>query len=943
MIERNISLASTGSARTSGCDNQLRLGYSRNRGIYRLNITQTGEWEGMTIRALWHTERGMLFSSLVEDGKIEVPAIVTSTPGCGRLVFEGSDGTRTLTSADIKYSVAMNSGTIGDIPEPPVPAWQQLVALVEQAKDEAWQAGEDARQSAAKANEAYENTLGAKDSAVTEIRKAETDALNNVEASAGPAASAAADAAAASAKEKTEKAIQEVKDNVVKEVEDAAAGAAARAAQSATDAASSAAEAKKTTQDIQGYYDGVQDLVTDTLNKIGSAKSDALEAVAAKQTSATATVDTAKASALDDVEAAKGAAVKAVTDTQSTATQAVDTARDKALQQVETSTEAAQTAASEATDSLQELKDGIASGNFKGDKGDTGPKGEIGPQGAQGVQGEKGDVGPQGEKGETGNTGPAGPAATVAVGTVTGLGAGAAPTVTNSGDEHNAVLDFGIPTASAIDIAVDVLFKLPRTGKVYTVKIPRFATNPTVSCEKLDDNAGLVCEPSTDTVEGRDDYADIPLFKWYNCNYKRDANGHAYPTAIEHLSDDYRKTGTVDVGVIQMTPYVKWDDSDPDYTLWSITDSPRDGFTPWATAKSGDTVYPYVIHSKFFNGVGEDGLLRSVYDLVPARNQSHNSMITDYAKKGAGYKGAGGEKAAWQILFNSIKCAVKSSQEKYAGCTGYNLQYPAAVQRSEKLTYFPVTAAQADQLIVGSRVSVGYGSKNSDGTVNNDRGVSTIHQYADEAKILKIEPIDAATSAVYLDCDAFDTMPVALTDTLSAPITLSTMHWHSGTTDAVIGHHDGSPGSNTDFKHPYRVQGIEYAVGGYEVLSDVVLAFDDSNGKDVYVCPAGVTHTKTDAEILAKYKKVGNFPAGDFWIGDIGFDPETCVTWPATQGSGDKTGVGDRVYGGGNASKNTLREYLQGGRLWGGSSAGASSVVCWGGLGYGGWDCLAAD
>ena len=38
MIERNISLASTGSARTSGCDNQLRLGYSRNRGIYRLNI-----------------------------------------------------------------------------------------------------------------------------------------------------------------------------------------------------------------------------------------------------------------------------------------------------------------------------------------------------------------------------------------------------------------------------------------------------------------------------------------------------------------------------------------------------------------------------------------------------------------------------------------------------------------------------------------------------------------------------------------------------------------------------------------------------------------------------------------------------------------------------------------------------------------------------------------
>lgn len=679
-----------------------------------------------------------------------------------------------------------------------------------------------------------------------------------------------------------------------------AAQQAGAARDNAETAATRAETARQQTEEVR----------TDALDKIDSAKSDALEAVAAKQTSATAAVDTAK-----------GAAVKAVTDTQSTATQAVDAARDKAVEQVDAATEAAKTAANEAATSagnastsaqqaagsLQELKDGITSGNFKGEKGETGP------------------------------------AATVAVGTVTGLGAGAAPTVTNSGDEHNAVLDFGIPTASAIDIAVDVLFKLPRTGKVYTVKIPRFATNPTVNCEKLDDNAGLVCEPSTDTVEGRDDYADIPLFKWYNCNYKRDASGRAYPTAIEHLSDDYRKTGTVDVGVIQMTPYVKWDDSDPDYILWSITDSPRDGFTPWAAAKSGDTVYPYVVHSKFFSGVGEDGLLRSVYDLIPARNQSYYSLITDYAKKGAGYKGAGGEKAAWQILFNSIKYAVKSSQEKYAGCTGYNLQYPAAVQRSEKLTYFPVTAAQAKNLLVGSRVSVGYGSKGSDGTVNNDRSASTVHQYADEAKILKIEPIDDTTSAVYLDCDAFDTMPVTLTDTLSAPITLSTMHWHSGTTDAVIGHHDGSPVSNTDSKHPYRVQGIEYAVGGYEVLSDVVLAFDDSNGKDVYVCPAGVAHTKTDAEILANYKKVGSFPADDFWIGDIGFDPETCVTWPATQGSGDKTSVGDRVYGGGNVSKDTLREYLQGGNLWSGSSAGASCVVCWRGLGGGDWYCLAAD
>ena len=115
--------------------------------------------------------------------------------------------------------------------------------------------------------------------------------------------------------------------------------------------------------------------------------------------------------ALSDTITAKEDALKAIGDKQTAATHAVDTARDKALQQVEASTEAAQTAASEAAtsadnanqsaqaaaDSLQELKDGIASGDFKGekgDKGDTGPIGPVGPQGAQGPQGEKGDTGP---------------------------------------------------------------------------------------------------------------------------------------------------------------------------------------------------------------------------------------------------------------------------------------------------------------------------------------------------------------------------------------------------------------------------------------------------------------------------------------------------------------------------------------------------------------------
>lgn len=275
MIEQSVSLASNGVVKVPGYEQMLRFGYAKNRGVYRLAVTASGEWEGLTIRAFWHVPDGKdPASSLVVDGYVDVPAGVTAQSGNGCITFEGSDGTKTVTSADLRYHVSANSGTEnGTESEPGTPAWQQLVDAVHTVATTAEQAKTDAQTAAQQAGQALSDTI--------------------------------------------------------------------------------------------------------------TAKEDALKAIGDKQTSAT---------------------------------QAVDTARDKALQQVEASTEAAQTAASEAAtsagsasqsaqeavDSLQELKDGIATGDFKGEKGDTGPQGETGPRGEQGPQGEKGDTGPQGPKGETG-------------------------------------------------------------------------------------------------------------------------------------------------------------------------------------------------------------------------------------------------------------------------------------------------------------------------------------------------------------------------------------------------------------------------------------------------------------------------------------------------------------------------------------------------------------
>lgn len=252
MIELSVSLASNGVVKVPGYEQLVRFGYTKNRGVYRLAVSATGEWEGLTIRAFWHVPNGKdPTSSLVVDGYVAVPASVTAQPGSGCVTFEGSDGTRTVTSADLRYRVAANSGTDdGSLPEPGTPAWQQLVDAVH------------------------------------------TDAT--------------------------------------------------AAEQAKTDAQTAAKQAGA------------------SVKKAGQALSDTITA--------------------------KEDALKAIGDKQTTATQAVDTARDKALQQVEASTKAAQTAASEAAtsagnadqsaqkaaDSLRELKDGIANGNFKGEPGNDG-------------------------------------------------------------------------------------------------------------------------------------------------------------------------------------------------------------------------------------------------------------------------------------------------------------------------------------------------------------------------------------------------------------------------------------------------------------------------------------------------------------------------------------------------------------------------------------------
>lgn len=193
MIDLNVSLASSGCARISGYEQLLRMGYAQNAGIYRILVDAGGEWSSLAIRAFWHTPGGAdPPASLVVDGSVTVPALVTAKPGSGCITFEGTDGGKLIASADVLYRVGSNSGTTeGTEPDPEPGAWQQFVDAVKGSSASAVQAAKDAAASAASADA----SAGAADRSA-QSAAGSAAAAESSESAAGQSAQAASDSAA---------------------------------------------------------------------------------------------------------------------------------------------------------------------------------------------------------------------------------------------------------------------------------------------------------------------------------------------------------------------------------------------------------------------------------------------------------------------------------------------------------------------------------------------------------------------------------------------------------------------------------------------------------------------------------------------------------------------------------------------------------------------------
>lgn len=496
-----------------------------------------------------------------------------------------------------------------------------------------------------------------------------------------------------------------------------------------------------------------------------------------------------------------------------------------------------------------------------------------------------------------------------------------------SASETNAEAIASINENELLD-GIETYYALRRTGKQYSVQVPRFASNQSSTCTKIGINANLNYSPSTDTDAGTDDYENIPLFQWVHVVYKRYSDGAPYPIAIEGTKeyDDLLATGACDVGAMQMSFYVGFDQSNSAYDVITISDLPFDGAVAWSECRraNGD-VLPWCIGSSYYSSLGDDGLLHSLPNRAPERFQSYNNMCENYPKKGEGYQGAGCERITFSYIFMTIKGGTKNIQNLFEGCTDYSFQYTCAVAESNVKRVIMTTSNGAN-FYVGASVQIGVSNS------NNDRGQATTYSVTSNAVVLSKESVTISGTeytAINLDLDS------AITTTTSTLV--SSIHWRSGSTDKVIGHRDGSYVSNTDGKHPCRIQGREYMIGGWTVASDTMF-YLTSTGRDVYVYPKGTAHVQNSN---ANAVKAGTIPlTSDCWAGDIDFDPTTGVYWFATKGSSSSLGIGDYYTGG--TSTGVLREYLIGGGLGAGSHSGFSLLAGYR-LGNAYWFCLAAD
>lgn len=451
------------------------------------------------------------------------------------------------------------------------------------------------------------------------------------------------------------------------------------------------------------------------------------------------------------------------------------------------------------------------------------------------------------------------------------------------------------------------------------------------------DNAGLTCTPSTDATEEQDDYAGLPLFAVKNVNYIVDTTTlDIMITAIEGITDNYvQNDPDTYVGCMQMTGWVYERDGEATYTI-GYADHQVSGAhcEPLAEAVRVDgTVRPFVVHSKYMSRT-VDNKMTSCSGLVPTHNMSHNTLRTLAT---APYSGGTTADVTFLKIMMMIKYASLTLDGIVQGCCNYNLQYYAKVAETGVRR---ILLQENAAIVKGSTVLIGTYAGNA------DRAQAAVRSISDGAIVTAVENVTISGTtykAIYVDvAAAFDT--AANGDAQTGSTIVSTWHWSSGSCNEVKGN-DGSPVSCTSGVYPAKLQGIEYMVGGYEVLADVILNLETIESHSYYVPYIVRRKAKQATSITGDYEKLEALkiacPASAGWQYIIKQKFYKGVLFPSIVGGSSSTFAKDPFYMNADGTTGT-REWLSFGPL--GTGVARAGVSCL----YGGhaltnanWGCLA--
>ena len=478
----------------------------------------------------------------------------------------------------------------------------------------------------------------------------------------------------------------------------------------------------------------------------------------------------------------------------------------------------------------------------------------------------------------------------------------------------------------------------------YIIRFPKWATSHNSAGEKLGANAGKVLEFATDTVKENNTYG--LAFETIDVNATRKDDGTLVIDAIE-CDKNFKRDGLVDVYVAIKKYYEKfWDDEE--YVYYGRKFIPSDDYTikDLCIDYNGE-INEFFLIAKHIAGAQRDkegilklyssaGLKPSRYNAVPTSETiaiSHNGMIAAAKNKGKYY--SGGLLSEYSHIKTTfwLKAGDRNNKGILSGNTSNGYQFKVA-QAEEGVTRVIVTTTEANYIDLKSYVSVG-----NPGTATNfDRGNAYMHNILDDVKVIGKETIDDSHTALLLDCD-----PVDIPETAR----VSTMHERSGYCYDILGR-NGSPVSCTNGKHGAVLDGIEYMVGGWELISNAVC---DILGTDLsrqfLVCNDATKFDTNATNIRNNYYKskimtTTGTAAGWRYITEEKFDSAISSFLPTVtgeSGSGNTVGYAGGVYVPENTSG--LFEVLAFGTLSCNADTGISSLTVHYALGLAWWSLIA--